>query len=152
MTKAVQETAKAATENGLDWVSHSTMLFDGNGCIMDQVKRGRVNHLLDSFYFARSQKDEPSLPNWGPHCLEIPVSLPEDEFLVDRLGIRDSKKLTSTWLDMLETSHQKGELFNFIFHPERFDLVEKSLDALLQSARSQGDIWICSLIYSNHIS
>ena len=33
------ETNKAATNNGLNWVSHSTMLFDGNGCINSRASR-----------------------------------------------------------------------------------------------------------------
>jgi hypothetical protein len=85
------------------------------------------------------------LPSWGLHCLEIPVSLPDDELLVDRLGIRDSQKLTNIWLDMLGSSHRQGELFNFIFHPERIDSVAQPLNALLQKAASHGDVWVTSL-------
>jgi peptidoglycan/xylan/chitin deacetylase (PgdA/CDA1 family) len=139
------ETSKAVTDNGINWVSHSTMLFDGNGCIMDQGKHGTVSHLLGAFYFARSQKEEPSLPNWGVHCLEIPVALPDDEFLVDRLGIHDPNELTSIWLEMLAASRQHGELFNFMFHPERIFLVAQPLNTLLEKAISQGDVWVCSL-------
>jgi hypothetical protein len=139
------ETNKAVTDNGLNWVSHSTMLFDGHSCIINHGEGSRVNHLLDSFYTVRSQKDEPSLPSWGHHCLEIPVSLPDDELLVDRLGIRDSRELTSIWLEMLTTSLQQGELFNFMFHPERTHLVAKPLHDLLEEATGSGEVWISSL-------
>ena len=139
------ETSKVASDKGIDWVSHSTMLFDGNICLDGQESRGNVRHLLGDFYTTRSHTEEPSLPRWEPHCLEIPVSLPDDELLVDRLGIRDPIRLREIWLDMLDSSRRQGELLNFILHPERIDYVAQPLDALLEQANSYGDVWVGSL-------
>lgn len=139
------ETAKAVSNNGISWVSHSVMLFHENICLqaIDECSKARV--LFENFYTQEFHEKQPSLPTWGPHCLEIPVSLPDDELPVDRLGIRDPLKLTKIWLDMLEFSRREGELSNFLFHPERMDFLAKPLDALLQKALACGDVWICSL-------
>jgi hypothetical protein len=145
------ETSKAAAENGVNWVSHSTMLFDGNSCLDLIDGCGNAQQLLGGFYTTRSQVEEPSLPSWGPsYCLEIPVSLPDDELMVDRLGIHVPEELTAIWLDMLHSSLQKGELFNFIFHPERIDLVAEPLIKLLKEATRHSDLWLCSLEEINH--
>ncbi len=143
--RANQETAKAVVANGIAWLSHSTMLFDGNAGLKILDEANGLRHFIDAFYIARYNANEPSVPSWTSDCLDIPVSLPDDELLIDRLGIRAPQELTSAWLEMLNSSRRKGELFNFIFHPERTDLIAQPLDTLLKEAISYGDVWVSSL-------
>ena len=106
---------------------------------------GGVHHLLEDFYAQKLHAATPSMPYWGRHCLEIPVSLPDDELLVDRSRIRDPDELTAIWSNMLDATHQEGELFNLLFHPERIPFLAKPLDSLLEKATSYRDVWISSL-------
>jgi peptidoglycan/xylan/chitin deacetylase (PgdA/CDA1 family) len=144
------ETAKAVAENRIPWVSQSVMLIEHNNAIGSLTAKSSIKRLLDDFYTQECHEANLSLPRWGPHCLEIPVSMPDDEVLVDRLGIGDPKKLTEIFLGMLETSYRKGELFNFLFHPERIDFIDEPLDILLEYATSLKDVWVASLNEISH--
>jgi len=140
-----EETAKAVVDSGLFWSSHSVMLFQNNPCCQKINECSNAKNLLEGFYTREPYEKQPSLPMWKNEVLEIPVSLPDDELMVDRLGMRRPDKITRVWLDMLSESNEQGELFNLIFHPERFDCVAKPLDALLEKAVSLGNVWIASL-------
>ena len=139
------DTAKAANDSGISWVTHSVMLLDHNARTASLTACSAVRHLLEDFYVQESHGATPSLPCWGPHCLEIPVSLPDDEVLVDRIQIHDPDELTAIWSSMLESTRQEGELFNLLFHPERIEFLAKPLDGLLEKANSYRDLWLCSL-------
>ena len=138
------ETEEAVATNGLPWVSQTVMLFNGTTSTHELNQNNKTRHVL-KFYTQKSHVQEPSIPGWGSHCLEIPVSLPDDEIIIDRLGITDASKITEIWLDMLKISRRQGELLNVVLHPERIDLVAKPLSTLLETAVSQGDIWVAPL-------
>ena len=76
------------------------------------------------------------------HCLarvdqlvEIPVSLPDDEILIERLGGANGL-VKETWLRILSQTHQRGELFTLQLHPERIALCADGLSAVLAEARA----------------
>lgn len=139
------ETAKAASDNDLAWTSNGAILFDKNARLCaDQGNNGAYN-LLEVFYNHRRQTREPSLPVLRSRSFDIPVSLPDDEMLVDRMMIRDVETLSEIWLDMLGTSRRDGELFNYLCHPERIDFVSKPLEKILETANGLGDVWIAPL-------
>jgi hypothetical protein len=75
-----------------------------------------------------------SLPKLANELVEIPVSLPDDEILIDRLG-SPSRLVTQTWLSMLNQSYRRGELFTLQLHPERTTLCADSLLSVLAEAR-----------------
>ena len=52
-----------------------------------------------------------SLPRFIGNTLEIPASLPDDDLLFDRLGIRDDNLLAQTRGKILKQTHSRGELF-----------------------------------------
>jgi len=51
------------------------------------------------------------LPRFIGNTLEIPASLPDDDLLFDRLGIRDDNLLAQTRGKILKQTHSRGELF-----------------------------------------
>ena len=74
-----------------------------------------------------------SLPLLKDQLVEIPVSLPDDEILIDRLGgANDIVK--ETWLRILSQSYKLGELFTLQLHPERIKLCADGLLAVLSKA------------------
>ncbi len=101
--------------------------------------------LLD-YYQARSAGDYLSLPRLTGDLVEIPVSIPDDEAMVDRLGIVNWKEIAWIWRAILERTYCRGELFTVQLHPERIHLCEEALADILQQA---GDldppVWTATL-------
>ena len=76
---------------------------------------------------------------------EIPVSLPDDDTLVDREGL-DAKSVLQLWKKILRVSHEKNEIFVLQLHPERIYELESALIDLVKEARSlKPAMWIVTL-------
>ena len=76
--------------------------------------------------------------------VEIPVSLPDDEVLIDGLGIRSPSGLWRAYEAMMGVALSSGSHLVLQVHPERFHFVESALDLLLDSAVDSG-AWVASL-------
>jgi peptidoglycan/xylan/chitin deacetylase (PgdA/CDA1 family) len=78
--------------------------------------------------------------------VEIPVSLPDDEILLDRMYIHDAEYLGNVWLGILGASYSRGELFTLQLHPERIDFFADALRGMLGEARrKKPGVWIATL-------
>lgn len=89
--------------------------------------------------------DTRSLPRMRNGWVEIPVSVPDDDILVERLGLMDGELMSSIWQRMMQKVRDRGELLVLQLHPERFKCYTRALETLLGLARNQGDVWIASL-------
>ena len=99
-----------------------------------------------AFYDPWYATERPSLPRLCRRLVEIPVSLPDDEILLDRLGGGTNGLVEKAWLRILSESHRRGELFTLQLHPERIALCERALRAVLTQARSMlPPVWIARL-------
>jgi len=86
------------------------------------------------------------LPKLKYNLVEIPVSLPDDDLLIDRLGITNQKIIENIWSKILERTYHRGELFTLQLHPERIKFCEKALESILMQAKKLNPgIWIASL-------
>ena len=78
--------------------------------------------------------------------LDIPASLPDDEAMVDRLGLGSGVQAAAIWTRMLEQVHRRGELLTLILHHERVAILRDALEAVLTSARGyQPPVWVAPL-------
>jgi len=78
--------------------------------------------------------------------VEIPVSLPDDEILLDRMYIHDADYLGALWRRILDESYRRGELFTLQLHPERIDFFADALGGMLRDARGRKPgVWIATL-------
>jgi peptidoglycan/xylan/chitin deacetylase (PgdA/CDA1 family) len=78
--------------------------------------------------------------------VEIPVSLPDDEILLDRMYIHDADYLGNVWRGILDRTYERGELFTLQLHPERIDFFAGALGGMLGEARSRKPgVWIATL-------
>ena len=76
---------------------------------------------------------------------EIPVSLPDDDTLVDRENL-DVKSLLLLWKKILRSCHEKNEIFVLQLHPERIYELDSVLFDLVKEAKSfNPPIWIATL-------
>jgi len=98
------------------------------------------------FYQAKDAQDYLVLPKLTNGPVEIPVSIPDDEVMVDRLGIKDKKEIARVWLAILRQTYERGELFTVQLHPERISLCANALSTILQEARRlKPAVWIATL-------
>ena len=87
-----------------------------------------------------------SLPKFENGLVEIPVSLPDDETIIERLGIYDENRISEIWLEMLRRIYNTGELFILSLHPERIEHCEKALTDVLNKAREfQPSVWVATM-------
>lgn len=75
---------------------------------------------------------------------ELPVALPDDEILIDGLGIRSPAVIGRVLDAMFKSGSQSGRLLVLQVHPERYHFYTEALDAFLQSAKDAG-AWTASL-------
>ena len=146
-----RSTCEAVVANKLSWLSNTVMRYKEFGGA-DPIGHSKCWQTLREFYTHKPFTREPCLPYWDreAHCLEIPILVPDDEMLIDRLGIRDESKIADIWMEMLQFSHEHGELCNLLIHPERVHIVAKPLNTALKRARDLGDVWIASLAEIGH--
>ena len=101
--------------------------------------------ILD-YYKSRQAQDCLVLPRSIDGFVEIPVSMPDDEIMVDRLGITDGKKISEIWRAILRRTFSRGELFTIQLHPERIPYCENALLSVMQEAHKlQPSVWIATL-------
>lgn len=74
----------------------------------------------------------------GP--MDIPVSLPDDEILIDRMGIRDDGLLGSILEDMIRASLESVSFAVIQIHPERYLLMRNALLSVVDNLLREGGI------------
>jgi hypothetical protein len=90
--------------------------------------------------------ERPSLPQLHKQVVEIPVSLPDDEILLDRLGGAANGLIEKAWQRILSQTYQRGELFTIQLHPERIAGCADGLSVLLAEARAlMPSVWLARL-------
>jgi peptidoglycan/xylan/chitin deacetylase (PgdA/CDA1 family) len=98
------------------------------------------------FYTPWDASKYPSLPRLVNQIVEIPVSLPDDEILIDRLDGEFKDVVERVWCHILSATHQRGELFTVQLHPERIDWCADGLSAVLSEARAlTAPVWIARM-------
>ena len=107
--------------------------------------RKNYQKILDQ-YDAPNAKNCIVRPRLRHNFVEIPVSLPDDDILIDRLGFTDQEIIENIWYKILKTTHKEGDLFVLQLHPERIKLCGDALESILKQARKLNPpVWIASL-------
>ena len=109
----------------------------------DLASQKEVRKILD-FYSSECEVDAPSLPRIEDGIVRLPVSLPDDEILIERLAIGRPEELLAYWLEMLEKSYERSELLVLQIHPERFPICKEALAPLLEEVRKR-NVWNATL-------
>jgi hypothetical protein len=99
-----------------------------------------------AFYDPWPADERPSLPQIRGQIVSIPVALPDDEMLIDRLSDAGDGLVERAWQSILSETHRRGELFTIQLHPERIALCESQLSAILSKARIlTPSVWLARL-------
>ena len=85
-------------------------------------------------YAAVDARTTAARPRLREGLVDIPVALPDDEILLDRLRLTEPA-LSAEWAHVLELTYRRGDLFTIQLHPERIRELGDALDATLAAAR-----------------
>lgn len=84
-------------------------------------------------------------PSIVDELVRIPVSIPDDEIMLDRLHL-DEVQREATMLDMLAWTHERGDMLTMQVHPERFPRFAATIAAVLdEAARLPGGAWLAPM-------
>lgn len=140
------DTFKALVKHHFVWDSSHVIYWDVLNGYENNANGQSIYEKVLNQYDVKSSDLFISLPQINNDLIEIPVSLPDDDLLIDRMGIQDSKTLSQIWHEILRQTHDRGELFTIQLHPERYFIFEKPLEELIKTAQSSTPkTWITSL-------
>ncbi|MBN1219967.1 MAG: polysaccharide deacetylase family protein [Anaerolineae bacterium] len=136
----------AIKKTDLTYVSNQPILWN----VLDDEPFSLAEHTAYeraiAFYTPWYAYEQLSLPHLNDQIVEIPVSLPDDEILLDRLGDETGHLVQKAWRRILSESYQRGELFTMQLHPERIARCAEGLSAVLAEARAlTPSVWIARL-------
>ncbi len=140
------DTLDVLKSGGFAWTSNNMILWN-NGTLskttrVDDKSLAKIRTLYNIEY----ADQHPSLPRFMNDCLDIPITGPDDEMLLERFRIKKKRKIAAIWMDILEQTHARGELFHLLFHPERFSHIKDCIKEILEGMkRFEEPIWTASL-------
>ncbi len=106
----------------------------------------QVLRKMEEQYTPFSPAEKLILPYFIGKLVELPVSLPDDDILVDRVNRLDLREIFSHWLTILQQTMERGDLFILQLHPERFEILKPVLtDLLAEVQRNSSHIWMAPL-------
>jgi hypothetical protein len=139
-------TTEAIGKNKFLWESNEAMIWK------DYLKSQEINSkrlMRDSVHLLYNPHDaskSAAIPRLRGDVVCIPVTLPDDEILVDRLGVEDTEIIEDVWMTMLEKTRMRGEIFVLQLHPERFAICKDAMQSLLSKASDpEQGIWVTSM-------
>jgi peptidoglycan/xylan/chitin deacetylase (PgdA/CDA1 family) len=143
--RANEATNRAVRELGFRYHSTQAVVFPvipaqpaGQHPPVSFLNALRLYNPLDAAHVAVRPRDRAG-------CIDLPVSLPDDDMLVDRLAYAADQQ-SRVWLDILDFTYRRGDLFTLQLHPERVLVMERTLRAVLEEARSRVPrVWIAGL-------
>lgn len=139
-----QATDEAVRELGLLYHSSQAVAFEVLPRDLENRKATAYHRALQ-LYGALDAAQVAVRPRNRQGLIDIPVVVPDDEIMVDRLHM-DPHAQAAVWLSILDTTHARGDLFTMQLHPERISDSAHALRAVLEAARSHlPGVWIARL-------
>jgi len=139
-------TAEAIQENDLLWESDETFIWNGFLNSRLPLSGKLMANAVQLLYAPLDSQENIVIPRLQGETVCIPVTLPDDEILIDRLGIKDSNNIEKIWSEMLDIASQRGDILVLQLHPERFPICKEVLENLLEKALfSFQNVWIAGM-------
>lgn len=137
---------RAAEEVGLAYLSNQPIAWDVVSGESIPPSARAAYQLAVAFYRPWLAAERPALPRLYGQLVEIPISLPDDEILLDRLDGEANGLAEQAWSRILTETYRRDELFTLMLHPERTASCAGALCQLLATARSlDPPIWVARL-------
>lgn len=139
-----EETIAALRSSPFWWTSQNLILWRDE--IPGSRNESRILKRLAHIYSWTEADESISLPRMIKGLVEIPITAPDDEMLVERYKVRSPWEIFSIWERILHRVHERGELCHLLFHPERYGYVDSALRQIVSAAKKKSPpVWICSL-------
>lgn len=139
------ERIKLLREPGFLWDSSEVISWNSLDSNMFHHKNWKDYEKILKTYRADDADRKRSLPHIENELVEIPVSVPDDDIIIERLGIRDADLIYSIWEKMVLRVRNRKELLVMQMHPERYNIYKNALRRILKLITEQSDAWIASL-------
>ena len=124
-------------DSGLEYENSEAVLWN-----VEEIKRELER--IRRFYKPKEAKSCRSLPH-GKDPVIIPVSLPDDEILADRLRF-NGREIGEVWRGIFEGVYERGEMFVLQLHPERIKECGAALEDVLEGTiRRTPAVWLTQL-------
>jgi peptidoglycan/xylan/chitin deacetylase (PgdA/CDA1 family) len=120
---------------GLRYHSSQAYVFPMPATEFDSAAATRYALAL-KLYAAVDARSAAVRPRLTGGLVDIPVAVPDDEILLDRLRLAEPA-LSDVWSHVFELTYRRGDLFTIQLHPERIRELGDALDATLTAARSR---------------
>jgi peptidoglycan/xylan/chitin deacetylase (PgdA/CDA1 family) len=139
-----QEVLQAVPNGVFQYSSNQAIAWDVVAPSLPLAANSIYAQLL-KFYRPKASSRQVSVPFLTGSLVEIPASIPDDLLLFDGLAL-DGQAVGDIWTAILRQSHERGELFVLLFHPEMFDQVNIALQALMEEAHQLSPaVWVTQL-------
>ena len=139
-----------ANDDTLNALKENDLLYDSSHSVHwnvvpeEYLKSNAHSYELALKLYEPNDAQTSFLPYSINEIVRIPVSLPDDEILIDRLNIKNQKLLGKIWLKILRETNEKGGVFTLQLHPERLPFAFDALKMLIEEATKK-NVWIASL-------
>jgi len=139
-------TTEAVRKNNFLWESHEAMIWNGFSNYSLSKFRHFMANAIHQLYNPFDAQKNIGIPRLQDGVVCIPVTLPDDEILIDRLGIKDLNRIENIWTEILKKIIHRGDIFVLQLHPERFAICRKAMEGLLKKASSpKQNIWVTGM-------
>ena len=139
-------TAETIQKNNFQWESNETLICN-DYLVSQEIKlNSLMRNAIHLLYSPIDVQEDVVIPRILGEIVGIPVTLPDDEILIDRLGITDSNTIEGIWGNILEKTREQGGIFVLQLNPERFAIYRDATEGLLNRASRPGQgIWLTSM-------
>jgi len=130
---------------GFTWDSSDVLSFP---LLSDNFSKGhlrdyeRIKHTYEALEYHQCT----AMPVLLNGLVEIPAGVPDDDMLVERLGIlSQTDERWNIWQNMFETIYKDGSMLVLQAHPERFNTFKEPLRRLIENAAQTSNVWMASM-------
>lgn len=140
------DTLEVLQRGGFEWTSNNMILWQNNGLSDTEREHRKSLQKIRALYNIESADQYPVLPRFRNNCLDIPITGPDDEMLLERFRVKKKRKIVEVWTSIQQQTHERGELFHLLFHPERFSHIRDCIKEIVEGLKSfREPIWVASL-------
>lgn len=139
-----EDLARLLSEYGFAYSSSKTVISD-RSTASNRMALEKSDGIAREIYGTPVSEPNSTSANPESGVIEIPVSLPDDEILIDRMGIRDDDLLGGILEDVIRASLGSVQFAVIQIHPERYLLMRKALLSAVDKLLREGDIGFVTL-------
>lgn len=125
--------------------SNAAIEWDVIAASDEPIAHPDIAQVLQRVYKPASAREALAVPSFSSGILEIPVCLPDDLELHDARRL-DAEAMGEVWGQVLLRTHERGELFVLMYHPELMVACRQPLSVVLKrAAKLRPAVWIARL-------